>query len=167
MKFGERQYLSYWGVRPDLNASDSWFKRWHFCDKQQRNSLCLGTVPKYPRQMSELQPIPTTGRVTVQSLDHNSLEDVQQKQHYQCQITSCSQSACCSKVKLGGQSEKYKLPFWEIQVAGISASTGSVTPKWQCVPHSGVHTQQPHINQHYPMLHVNRQVSSNSHQQQY
>lgn len=164
MKLWERQYLSYWGVRSDLHASDSLFKRWHFCDKQQRNSLCLRTVPKYPRQMSELQPIPTTGRVTVHSLDHNSLEDVQQGQHYQCQITSCSQSDCCAEFKLGGQSEKHKLPFWEIQVAGISASLGSVAPKWQFVPHSDVHRQPPHKRQHYPMLHVKGQVSSNSHQ---
>lgn len=60
MKFGERQCLSYWGVSSDLHVSDSCFERWHFCDKQQRNSLCLGIVPKYPRRASE--PTPSTGR---------------------------------------------------------------------------------------------------------
>lgn len=137
-----------------------WFERWHFCDKQQRNSLCLGTVPKYPRQTAKLQPIPTTGRASVGSPDHSSLEDVQRGQHYQCQITSCSQSDCCAKFKLRGQPEKYKLPFrcWYQCQHGRCG-----TPKWRCVPHSGVHRQQTHIYQHSPCCTWMRQKSSNCH----
>lgn len=47
------------------------------------------------------------------------LEDVQQGQHYQCQITSSPQSDCCAKFKgakfIRGQPEKYKCSWHQCQ----------------------------------------------------
>lgn len=72
--------------------------------------MCLGILPKYPRQTSELQPIPTTGRASVGFPHHSSLEGVQRGQHYQLQIPCSSESDRRAKFKRGGQPEKYTSP---------------------------------------------------------
>lgn len=108
-------------------------------------------MPKYPRQMSELQPIPTTGRTSVCSPDHSSLEDVQRGQHYQCQITSCSQSDCCAKFKLGGQPEKYKLPFcswYQCQYGRCGTQVTTCAPLWCAQPaatYIHINASTPHV----------------------
>lgn len=96
--------------------------------------------------MSELHSIPTTGRASLCSPDHSRLEDVQWGQHYQCQITSCSQSDCCAKFKLRGQPEKHKVPLPQLVLVSVWAvwyTSEDTCPTLVCTGSSHIYTSSP------------------------